>query len=142
MYAHRPDIFSLAFGILFIWIALAFLVDSSLLWPFGPAMIILAGGLTVAAGTVGWLIFGDVHRPEAVSPEHLTQGGYTDSGQWVAPDPLLSTATATESPLLDDLAFGSDLDAETLDRVYRETFGDDEAATETRTPPPRPANDQ
>lgn len=116
MYAHRPDILSFAFGLLFTAVGLAALLG--LLMPDAGVVISLLA-MTAGVGVAGSLLSGDVHRRAA---ERLARRQATRSP---APAPVADPTIAQEPlPLLDDPMFGPPIDPEELDRAYRETFGE------------------
>lgn len=114
MYAHRPDILSFAFGLLFTALGLATLLG--LLLPDAGLVVSLLA-MTAGVGVAGSLMSGDVHRRAA---ERLAR---RQAARTPAP-PADPTIAQEPLPLLDDPVFGPPIDAEELDRAYRETFGE------------------
>jgi hypothetical protein len=118
MYLHRPDLLSLTFGILFVTVGVLALLGWDLLADAGLvlALLALAGG----AGLIGSLATGDVHR-QAAERRHRRMHTPTC--------PPAATATP-DAPVLDDDVidelFAPPIDPDELDRVYRETFGDED----------------
>ncbi len=121
MYRHRPDATSFGFGLAFVIIALSTLLD-----PGRDIAVssVVAGSLAMAVGIslIGRLLLGDVHRAAA---ERLAAGH----------GPLQSLPNLTTTPLVDDVPlhldplFGSPIDPDTLDREFRDRFGDGEPAS-------------
>ena len=119
MYVHRPDLTSLAFGVLFTIIGLLFLLS-----PADGGRVLDAGllvglvGITAGVAFAGRLLFGDVHSRAAERLARRAAASRTapPSDPTIALEPL---------PLLDDPLFGAPVDPDELDRAYRETFGDD-----------------
>lgn len=122
MYLHRPDILSLAFGLLFLTVGLGVLLG--LAEPDGGLLLGLLA-VTAGVGVAGSLLTGDVHRRAA---ERIARRGAARAP--AAPSPLAQPTDPTIAqeplPLLDDPLFGPPIDPEELDRAYRETFGDDD----------------
>ena len=129
MYVHRPDVLSLAFGILFTVLGLVFLlapIDSAGALDVGLLLGLVA--VTAGVGIGGALMFGDVHARAA---ERLARKRAADQ----PPTPSDPTIALEPIPILEDPLFGPPVDPDELDRAYRETFGDDDPGA-----PPAPTS--
>lgn len=155
MYLHRPDIPSLLFGAMFVVTGMVALFNPTLPVPLAAVLPVLAitAALSIvgrlATGNVHrraarrLAARGRLHVGPGVPAEwdqeawwegHDALGGGSRSG--AAPDRAPSAAErdpaaadlsspVLDDPLLDDPMFAPPMDPEELDRVYRETFGDD-----------------
>jgi hypothetical protein len=114
---HRPDIPSLAFGLLFIGVAAVALVRPAAATGIGlPGWIALLA-ITAGLSAVGSLLVGDSRRPI---------GRRSVGAHAVDTGPTLAEAEDHLAALLADPLFAPPIDPDDLDRQYRETFGEDD----------------
>jgi hypothetical protein len=129
MYLHRPDLLSLAFGIAFLVLGLLAVVDPVGLVGIDPAVVVALLAVALGIGIAGSVLTGDVHARAA---QRLHDRAAARAARAPAAHPVSSLpAPPPRSPLeelQDDPLFGPPIDPDELERVYRETFGDEDPA--------------
>lgn len=119
MYAHRPDLLSLALGVAFLVLGIIFLANPQGVDGLDIPLVLGMLGIAAGVGIAGSLATGDVHRRAArrLAEQH---------DRWVSAAPPTPPTDGQAFGVSDEDLFGPPIDPEALDRAYRETFGDDD----------------